>query len=301
MTSRASSHAGWYLAAGVVALAGIAIAVALIWRFIASHEAPTRFLAPGAAAIEIVSPGRHILWHEHRTMYEGRSFDHPPRIPHGVQIAVTAPEGVRLKTEPTSMTERWGTVERAGILAFDAPVPGIYAVVARGDAEPFVLAVGADFTLPLLKAIGGAVAAVVIGVGAGLALALFAFLQRVPSSQPPPATAAALDAAGDLRLRQLTVLVYGLQAVSLLFGLTLVAGVIVNYLKRSEVAGTWLESHFDWQIRTFWWTMLWGMLGLASAIIVVGIFILIATAIWFVYRVAKGWTTLNDGKPIATG
>ncbi|KPK05757.1 MAG: hypothetical protein AMJ64_11005 [Betaproteobacteria bacterium SG8_39] len=99
-------------------------------------------------------------------------------------------------------------------------------------------------------------------------------------------------------MRDLTAVVYALQALSLVFGLTLIAGVIVNYLKRPEVAGTWLESHFDWQIRTFWWLLLWGVLGLASAIVFVGLLILLGAAIWFVYRVVRGWIALNDRRPI---
>ena len=297
----APAPGAWYLAAGAVALAGVVVAVALVWRFIASHEAPTRFLAPGATAVEIANPGRYILWHEFRTLYDGRSFDLPSRVPHGIQLLVTAPDGVLLDTAPTAITEKWGTVERAGIVAFDAALPGRYSVAAVGDAQPFVLAVGADFTLPLLKAIGGAIVAVVVGVGTALALALFVFLQRVPSATPSAAAPGAGDVADEKRLRNLTALVYGLQAVSLVFGITLFAGVIVNYLKRSEVEGTWLESHFEWQIRTFWWTLLWGVLGLASAIVVVGIFILLGAAVWLIYRVARGWMALNDGNPMAAG
>jgi len=204
-----------------------------------------------------------------------------------------------LRTEPAAMTVKWGSVERAAIVAFDASIPGSYLVAARGDASPFVLAVGANFVWPLVQALGGALAAAALGVGGGLALALVGALRRAPSpAGTPTARAATLDVAEEKRLRDLTVLVYALQAISLVLGLTLIAGVIVNYVKRPEVAGTWLESHFDWQIRTFWWMLLWGVLGLASAVVLVGFVILFGAAIWFVYRIVRGWIALIDGRPI---
>jgi len=299
VNARATSGIGWFVAAGAVALAGIAIAAALLLRFFADYESPARFLAPGASSVTLERPGRYVIWHEYRTVFEGRSFDLPSRLPHGVRLEVSAPDGSVLRTEPAAMTMKWGSVERAAIVAFDAAMPGRYVVAARGDASPFVLAVGAAFGWPLAEALGGALAAAVIGVGAGLALALYAGLRYAPSRAATPlAPAAAPGLAEEKRLRDLTVLVYALQAISLVLGLTLIAGVIVNYVKRPEVAGTWLESHFDWQIRTFWWMLLWGVLGLASAVVLVGFVILFGAAIWFVYRIVRGWIALIDGRPI---
>jgi uncharacterized membrane protein len=294
MSGRASAPAAWFFAAGALALGGIVVAAALILHFFSTHEAPTRFLAPGTQSVEIKRPGRTIVWHEHRTLFDGRSFDLPPGLPHGVRLEVTAPDGARVATEPTAVTLKWGRVERAAVVAFDAAAAGRYAVAARGDAQPFVLAVGADFTWPLVRAIGGAIAAVVIGLGAGLALGLYALLRRAPAA----AAVSAANGADDKRLRDLTAVVYALQALSLVFGLTLIAGVIVNYLKRPDVAGTWLESHFDWQIRTFWWLLLWGVVGLASAVVFVGLLVLLCAAVWFVYRVVRGWIALIDRRPI---
>lgn len=99
-------------------------------------------------------------------------------------------------------------------------------------------------------------------------------------------------------LRRLTAIVYGLQIVGFFVGLTFIAGVIVNYVKRKDVEGTWLESHFRWQIRTFWFGLLWSCIGGLLTIVVVGFFILIATGIWVLYRAIKGWIELSEGKPI---
>jgi uncharacterized membrane protein len=96
--------------------------------------------------------------------------------------------------------------------------------------------------------------------------------------------------------KTLTIVVYALQAASFFVGITSIAGVIINYIKRPEVQGTWLESHFRWQIRTFWFGVLWGVIGIVTAFIVIGFVILIADAIWIIYRIVKGWICLNDGK-----
>ena len=112
--------------------------------------------------------------------------------------------------------------------------------------------------------------------------------------------------------------IYGLHAVSLLlgiFGAATVIGafltgwpsiiaVILNYVKRSEVRGTWLDSHFRWQIRTFWYGLLWVGLCVLFVILTLGIGIIIAwlplviVSVWFVYRIARGWFRLKDGRPM---
>jgi uncharacterized membrane protein len=90
------------------------------------------------------------------------------------------------------------------------------------------------------------------------------------------------------------------------FGWPSIIAVIINYVKRSEARGTWLESHFRWQIRTFWFALLWvvivaivgGLLTIVLvgfAIWVVGLFVL---GLWAVYRIARGWLRLKDRQPM---
>lgn len=112
--------------------------------------------------------------------------------------------------------------------------------------------------------------------------------------------------------------IYALHAFSLLTGIlgaaTVVGAfltgwpsiiaVILNYIKRSEVGGTWLESHFRWQIRTFWFGLLWIFLCFCFIVLTLGIGIIIAwlpmaiVGIWFVYRIARGWLALSARRPM---
>ena len=98
--------------------------------------------------------------------------------------------------------------------------------------------------------------------------------------------------------KTLTTVTYALYAVSLIFGVTCLVAIIINYVKRDDVQGTWLESHFRWQIRTFWFSLLWGLIGLATTFIIVGFAILFADLLWYIYRIVKGWIRLNEGKPM---
>ncbi|HJS78100.1 MAG TPA: hypothetical protein VJ778_11865 [Burkholderiales bacterium] len=81
-----------------------------------------------------------------------------------------------------------------------------------------------------------------------------------------------------------------------------IIAVILNYVKRSEVRGTWLDSHFSWQIRTFWYALLWLALGGVLFLTVVGIpfafVVWFATGIWVLYRIIRGWLALSSQKEL---
>jgi uncharacterized membrane protein len=114
--------------------------------------------------------------------------------------------------------------------------------------------------------------------------------------------------------------IYGLHAFSLLTGIlgaaTVVGAfltgwpsiiaVILNYVKRGEVRGTWLESHFRWQIRTFWFGLLWVSLCVFFVVVTLGIGLVVAwlpfllVGFWFVYRIVRGWLALRDRRPMYT-
>jgi uncharacterized membrane protein len=100
------------------------------------------------------------------------------------------------------------------------------------------------------------------------------------------------------QLKQLTMIIYILYALSAFIGITGLAAIIINYIKREETAGTIYESHFTWQIRTFWWSLLWAVIGFITLIIGVGVVILVIDSIWVIYRIVKGILNCNDGKPM---
>jgi len=95
-------------------------------------------------------------------------------------------------------------------------------------------------------------------------------------------------------------------ATAFVFGLPSIIAIIMNYLKRGESSGTWLESHFAWQRRTFWFALLWvaivSILSLPLFLILVGFFTfgvgIALIGLWVIYRVARGWLRLRDGQPI---
>ncbi len=100
------------------------------------------------------------------------------------------------------------------------------------------------------------------------------------------------------KLRDLTQIVYFLYIASVLAGITAIIAVIINYIKREDVRGTWLESHFRWQIRTFWFSILWAFIGMLTLWIGIGFLVLVATGIWSIYRIVKGMLNFYDGKPM---
>lgn len=98
--------------------------------------------------------------------------------------------------------------------------------------------------------------------------------------------------------KSVTTLIYALYAASILVGITAIVAIVMNYIKKDDVAGTFLESHFRWQIRTFWFGLLWSLVGVVLMVVLVGWAVLFANTVWMIYRIAKGWLRLNDNKPM---
>ncbi|HJQ84788.1 MAG TPA: hypothetical protein VKA21_11970 [Candidatus Binatia bacterium] len=117
-------------------------------------------------------------------------------------------------------------------------------------------------------------------------------------------------------LVRLTHIMYALHAFSAIMGIISSAAVVtafltgwpsiiavvLNYAKRADARGTFLESHFRWQIRTFWFAVLWVVVALMLVMTIIGIpfawLLIIGTGIWVLYRLARGWLALNEGHPI---
>jgi uncharacterized membrane protein len=98
-------------------------------------------------------------------------------------------------------------------------------------------------------------------------------------------------------LRTLTLVTYILYAVSAFVGLTAIVAIIINYIKRDDTRGTLYESHFTWQIRTFWWGLLWATVGFCTIwVLGLGFLVICANSIWLIYRVVRGFLNWNDSK-----
>lgn len=101
------------------------------------------------------------------------------------------------------------------------------------------------------------------------------------------------------RDKNIALLVYGLYAVGLLTGgLITLAGLVVAYIKRPDVAGTPVADHLTWLIRTFWLALLLYIIGGLLIWIGIGFVVLTAVSVWYLYRLIKGFIYLNDGKPL---
>jgi uncharacterized membrane protein len=244
------------------------------------------FTAPGSVQAELARPGDYVLW-----------LDQPGPMPAGARYSVQGPEGAALAVRPYGGMSSDGPAGKSiSVARFEVRAPGRHRVAVEGSFDPRPMSVGPNRLWPIVRLAGLVLASLAAGVGAAVAAALYGFLHAMPASAPP--ANAPLPEDRERALRRLVALVYGLQAAALLVGVTFFAAVILNYLRRREAAGTWLESHFTWQIRTFWWSLAWSILGVATAVLLVGVFILLASAVWYVYRIARGWSELNEGKPI---
>jgi uncharacterized membrane protein len=94
-------------------------------------------------------------------------------------------------------------------------------------------------------------------------------------------------------------MVYALYALSFFLGITYIIGVIIAHLKKGSAAGSYVQSHFSYQIRTFWWSVIWVIVGIATiAVFFIGYLVLIANAIWVIYRIIKGWMRLSEKSAI---
>ena len=92
-------------------------------------------------------------------------------------------------------------------------------------------------------------------------------------------------------------LVYILYFIGFVIGITVIAGVIVAYLKRGEATPA-AASHLTYLIRTFWIGLLFSVVGIVTALILIGWLIMLATLVWLLIRLVKGFMLAMDGKPV---
>lgn len=298
---------GWYVFAGALAFASTAAIAAIIaWLVFAPNERQ-QFLAPGRHAMQLAGPASYLIWNDYITVFEGRSYADTDALPAGVRLSIVEKaSGRSLATQPnTHMTVSDDSTKRRSFAQFRTEQPGNYEIIVEGDFPPRVLSASRDYLFAALWGTVGIVALAVFGFGAAMAIFAWAYFMREqakeaaargPAAVPP--AAGAQTPSDEAALKQLTALVYGLQIAGYFVGVTFIAGLIINYVKRKDVEGTWLASHFRWQIRTFWFGLLWCAIGLALLVVLVGIPILMGAAVWVLYRAIKGWIALSEGRPL---
>lgn len=130
-----------------------------------------------------------------------------------------------------------------------------------------------------------------------------------PSTAPDPSLVTVTHVVYALHAFSLVIGAFGAASVigTFIFGWPSIIAVIINYVKRGEARGTWLESHFTWQIRTFWYALLWAivvaLVSIPLTVVVIGIGTWIVgmflLGLWAIYRIARGWLALKDGRPMA--
>lgn len=99
-------------------------------------------------------------------------------------------------------------------------------------------------------------------------------------------------------LKKTAKIVYFLNLAALIFGVTSIIGVIMAYIYKSENNPEWINSHFRWQIRTFWISFIAGFIGIILSLIIIGYLLLIFLLIWWIVRNIKGLKWLNEEKPV---
>lgn len=171
---------GWYWAAALIAGASTAAVVALIAWLAVSFDSNQQFLVPGRHTVELAAAGEYVVWNDHRTVFEGRTYDESEKLPAGIQIAVVdVASGKPLEVASTSgSTMTSGTTERASFARFTIEKPGRYEITVSGEFEPRVFSTGKDMVLLLVGVIFGSFALLLGSYGAAAGIAIWAYIKR---------------------------------------------------------------------------------------------------------------------------
>jgi uncharacterized membrane protein len=125
-----------------------------------------------------------------------------------------------------------------------------------------------------------------------------------PGAEPPPSTVTVSHLVYALHATAIVLGIVGTATVvgSFIGSVPSIVAVILNYVKRGDARGTWAESHYSWQIRTFWFALLWFLIAWALIVTIIGavfgVPVLIVLTLWLAYRILRGWLRLIDRKPM---
>ena len=194
---------GWYVAAGACALAGTAAAAALVVLLVQSLGSDPQFLAPGRLSLTLEEPGKVVIWHDHRTLFQGVRYDAPEALPAGARIRAIEEASGRELAVGASMgaSSESGASRRVSVAQFRAEQPGRYLIVVEGGFEPRVFSAGLDVLPRVLWTAAGAAALLF----ASWALAIGLVNRVVPAADLMKAVrelAEEMLSAGPVALRQ---------------------------------------------------------------------------------------------------
>lgn len=116
-----------------------------------------------------------------------------------------------------------------------------------------------------------------------------------PETPPPATKPQGTEAARGTDMLLVTYICY---LISIVFGITAILGVVIAYLQRGEVSGTWRESHYTWLIRTFWMGILFMAVSITLMVVGIGVLLAFATLVWFIIRLVKGWMRYSKEQPV---
>lgn len=201
-------------------------------------------------------------------------------------VYVVALISLNIKTKPEQLLI--GKFRPAGL--------GIIGVVALNIFDSVFLG-GYNFDDP--RSIG--ICIVLVIVGFFFLLPSYEFLKKITT----PVASGNLEIDHDqdtTKIKKDLVIAYTIFSVSFVFIITVFAGILYAYFKKDEAKGTWLESHYRWLIRTFWFGVIWTtiaiLLSFTVVLIPVAIIIAVIASIWLIYRIVKGWLRLSAQKPM---
>jgi len=175
----------WYLVAGGLFLScALGAPIVFVVIFIGWMGSGQQFQVPGATTIDVTKPGTYVVWYDHVTMFEGRSYAYGADLPNGLRIRVRDGLGEVPMSSGLGGSESSGALKRTSVGEFEALRPGGYSIDVTGPFEPRIFSVRRSLASRMLLGILGLVAAEILGwVGAPL-LAVFVFLRRRNSGAP---------------------------------------------------------------------------------------------------------------------
>lgn len=167
----------WYAAAALILLSGAATTGVLVFRTVTTFtDGMTQMLAPGSEMLELEEPGKYVIYHEHRSVFGGRTYS-AQKVPKGLACSVSSErtgEALEVRGATSNTTYSFGSREGVSLFEFSIVSPGTYELVATrdGDASPVILAVGRDsfarLMITIFAAVGICMASFFLGIGMGV-------------------------------------------------------------------------------------------------------------------------------------